>query len=526
MAAAEISTGATRTAALPERSTWGLIQLALFWVASNFHWAALPIIIVPSQVQAYLYLHRPASVVTPDQITAYLSTSAPGALAAVVGPGLLVALIANPLFGYLSDRTRLRWGRRLPYILGGTLVNLGGLASMALAPNLVVLTLGLMLTQLANNAAAAPFHALLPDLVPASQRGRASGLMGLGQMLGTILGATLPGIVFGIDAKHLYTGTQSAAGFQHAVLLGYGFTAVFILALAVLTVVTVRERPLAERSISESGGAMQHLARDLVFTLIGIGVVVAATLGVMLAIRTNISGEIAQNVLLLPALLVGTLGVARAFDFRPRQHRDFAWVLLTRAIVMMGIYTVLNFLKYYLEFVTFNHVAGAPDPGAAASIFIDITIVTAAISTVFAGALSDRFGRKRMVYISGTFMALVGVIFLVTPLVLPGAAVATTFISAAIFGLGYGAYVSVDWALVTDVLPSENSYARDMGIWNVALTTPQVLAYVIGAFVIAALGGVAFAGYANFGYTMLFVLLVVYAIIGTVTVRNIRGVRR
>ena len=39
-----------------------------------------------------------------------------------------------------------------------------------------------------------------------------------------------------------------------------------------------------------------------------------------------------------------------------------------------------------------------------------------------------------------------------------------------VFGLGYGAYISVDWALATDVLPSMDDYARDMGVWHVALT--------------------------------------------------------
>jgi hypothetical protein len=126
-------------------------------------------------------------------------------------------------------------------------------------------------------------------------------------------------------------------------------------------------------------------------------------------------------------------------------------------------------------------------------------------------------------------MALVGLIFLASPFVVPSLGVQLTFINAAIFGLGYGAYVSVDWALVTDVLPNEDNYARDMGIWNVALTAPQVLSYVIGAFVITAFsaGGVfAIGGQPTLGYTLLFFLFIVYAAAGTVTVRYIRGVKR
>nr|MBA3826945.1 hypothetical protein [Ktedonobacterales bacterium] len=133
------------------------------------------------------------------------------------------------------------------------------------------------------------------------------------------------------------------------------------------------------------------------------------------------------------------------------------------------------------------------------------------------------------VYLSGAFMAVVGVIFLVSPILLPSLGVQVTFINAAIFGLGYGAYVSVDWALVTDVLPNEDNYARDMGIWNIALTLPQVLSYIIGAFVITAfsVGGLfAISGQPTLGYTLLFVLFIFYAVTGTITVRYIRGVKR
>jgi MFS family permease len=519
------------SSAPPTRSNWGLIQLSLFWIANNFHWAAIPIIILPSQIRVLLYLNHPAGLSGADLAT-YIKNAAPGALALVVGPGLLVALVCNPLFGYFSDRTRLAWGRRLPYIFWGTLANVVGIGVMALAPNIPVLIAGLMLVQVANNAAAAPFHALLPDLVPESQRGKASGYMGLGQMIGSIFGATMPGIVFGVNAQQFLDGKETLGQYQHTMYIAYGFTALVQLVLALATVWTVHERPLPQRSVSlvtTQSEANSHMARNLAFT---VGVMVAsvfATVGVLQFLRIDLGNELSQNVLIFPALIIGTLGVARVFDLRPRQNGDFFWVLITRAIMMMGIYTIESFLQFYLKYVTFQNVANAPKPEDAAGIFIDIVIVMAVVSTGFAGVFSDRFGRKRMVYLSGIFMALVGVLFLATPLLMPSVAVISTFIFAAIFGLGYGAYVSVDWALVTDVLPNEDNYARDMGIWNVALTTPQVLSYVLGAFTIAAFntGGIlAIAGQPNLGYLMLFVMLVIYAVLGTITVRFIRGVKR
>ena len=95
-----------------------------------------------------------------------------------------------------------------------------------------------------------------------------------------------------------------------------------------------------------------------------------------------------------------------------------------------------------------------------------------------------------------------------------------------VFGLGYGAYISVDWALATDVLPSMDDYARDMGVWHVALTLPQVIGAPI-AGVLLDLGqaygpGV---GLPTLGYTLLFSLALLFFILGTVFVSRIKRAR-
>ena len=164
-----VSTSATRQ----ERKSLGtLIAISIFWFAINFHWGALLILLIPDQVIALLYHEAPAGTLA--QQAAWVDANKPLTLALVLAPGLIVALIANPLFGLLSDRTPGRFGRRRPYILGGTLFNIVGLLLMAfapifvaqshsgnaLAPSILVLTGALMLVQVGNNAAAAPFHAL------------------------------------------------------------------------------------------------------------------------------------------------------------------------------------------------------------------------------------------------------------------------------------------------------------------------------------------------------------------------------
>src|SRR5260370_418057 len=76
----------------------------------------------------------------------------------------------------------------------------------------------LMPTQVGNTAAAAPFHALLPDMVPQEQRGAASGIMGLALFLGQIGGAVVPTLI-GFSSDGLKNGTQSLSTYDQRIAL-------------------------------------------------------------------------------------------------------------------------------------------------------------------------------------------------------------------------------------------------------------------------------------------------------------------
>jgi MFS family permease len=91
----------------------------------------------------------------------------------------------------------------------------------------------------------------------------------------------------------------------------------------------------------------------------------------------------------------------------------------------------------------------------------------------------------------------------------------------AVFGIGYGAYQAVDWALAIDVLPQGESAAKDMGIWHVSLVLPQVLAPALTGVVLSAFKESSLL----LGYTVVFILTALWFILGTVFVRQIRSVR-
>ena len=121
------------------------------------------------------------SIVPDDQKTS--------ALGIVAGFGALFAVIGNVLFGRLSDRTTSRFGRRRPWIVGGTIVMTFAFLIMALSTTVPVLALGWCLAQLGANATLAPFIATISDQVPKFQRGSVSALLGMAQNIG-ILGGT------------------------------------------------------------------------------------------------------------------------------------------------------------------------------------------------------------------------------------------------------------------------------------------------------------------------------------------------
>jgi MFS family permease len=107
--------------------------------------------------------------------------------------GLVLAMIVQPLAGWLSDTTQSRWGRRRPWILAGNLLCLVCLAGMALAGSFLGLLIAYICLQIVSNCAHGPAQGLIPDLVPEKQRGLASGVKNLADMLGLVVASLTAG---------------------------------------------------------------------------------------------------------------------------------------------------------------------------------------------------------------------------------------------------------------------------------------------------------------------------------------------
>lgn len=201
----------------------------------------------------------------------------------------------------------------------------------------------------------------------------------------------------------------------------------------------------------------------------------------------------------------------QGFWVDPRRHPDFAWLFVSRLFVLMGFYTVFNFLQYFLK--DFMGIARFKEATGTVSA---VVVIGALASALLAGWLSDRVGRRGIVSASAVMMAAPCLLFLTAPSfpLLLGLSV--------VFGLGYGAFISVDWALATDVLPSrETAAAKDMGIWGIATTLPQVLAPLAGGPMLDAFN----IREPNLGYVVLLVAGAVYLLIGSALIWRIRGAR-
>lgn len=151
-----------------------------------------------------------------------------GSLGLVMGVGAAFALIANPLVGRLSDRTTSSWGMRRPWILGGAIVGLGGFALIGVATSVWVVLLAWCLVQTAMNAVLAAANATLPDQVPASSRGKVSGLVGITTPIGILAGSFLVNFLPGDFERFFVPG-------------------VIALVLVVVFVLTLKDRRLTQK---------------------------------------------------------------------------------------------------------------------------------------------------------------------------------------------------------------------------------------------------------------------------------------
>jgi MFS family permease len=347
-----------------------LVTLSIYWFGIVIIWGGLNKIILPAMIG-----RQPGGEENLGSL-----------LAVVVTVGVIAPILIQPTVGTISDYTVTRWGRRKPYIVVGTLLDLVFLFGLATSQTYLALVAFYFLLQLSSNAAQGPFQGYVPDLVPARQVGLASGLMGTMIVLGTIAGVGIA--TYGVNAEMLFLATMA------------------------------------------------------------LGVVEACTMVVLVAtVHEGTTG---------PRRTTSWLGVARsAWGTDILQQRSVLWLLAVR-LLFLGAYAATSLALPY-----FQRAHGMSEADASTTVFLGTAIVgvTTAIAAIPGARISDRIGRKPVIWGAAAVagIGLAGVAFAPTPELAIAAFVP--------FGIGMGAFLSVDWALMTDVIPKHTS-GRYMGILN------------------------------------------------------------
>ncbi|RFC70604.1 MFS transporter [Streptomyces sp. AcE210] len=414
--------------------------------------ARLYVTLPAANIALYLLWLGVGGFLLPIQVAQITGTNDTSALSTASTTGAVLATIGNPVFGQLSDRTRSRFGRRAPWILLCAL--LGALALVAQAHATTIATLGLSwgVVQFIMNGYQAALTAAMPDRVPAARYGTFSALVGLGVPLGTIAAALIIGGVPG--TKFGLDGVIGGFGGRFAGENGYYLIAAVIVVAALVFVVLSPDRD----------------ARDLPRE---------------------------------PFSLREFLG---GFWVSPRRHPDFGWAFVSRLGVMLGYFIVLTYNLYLLA----DYIKVPPkDLLPTVGFLMVVNALCTVAATVLLGPLADKVGRvKPFVFASGVVAALA----LSLPVLWPTQGGMLTY--NIVGGLAFGAYMAVDMALITKVLPRAADVGKDMGVINIANAGPQILAPTLAGWIVA-------AG----GYEALFPVAAAVSLVGALGVLRVRGVR-
>lgn len=374
--------------------------------------------------------------------------------------GAVVSLIMPPVFGMMSDNTRGSWGRRRPYIAAGAILLVLSALLLAVAGSIAIFVLALMINQVGSNAANASYQALLPDRVPKEQRGEASGYMGLMTILGSISSLGLAAWLLG-QVSLTSTGGDVI---RHGATLFYVLTGIALIAGALITVIWVHEVPLVP-VVSDVAQKKEDA---------------------LLRFR--------------PWFVSNWIAPWREYNFR--------LIFFTRFAVMMGLTLFMTFIEYY-----FANVAHDTNFVQATAVVALLALFGAICSAFLLGIYSDRVRRAPVVCVSTLLMATASFAFVIAPGSFP------LWILGILFGVGYGAYTSVDWALAVDAMPQLSTVGKDFALWGSSTNLSSILAPGMGSLIIYL---VSFYAATALGYRLVFAVATLFLIYGAIFVLKIR----
>jgi MFS family permease len=422
-----------------ERISWrGMLVLSSFWFAIAYTMQPLGGNIIPLLVTRFT--HPMTAHLGPLSIPVDVNTY----VAILDTFGAAFAIVWQPAIGALSDISRSRIGRRRPFIAIGVVGDVIFLTIIAFVTSYWMLLVVYIFFQMASNTAQGPYQGMLPDQVPADQRGEASGYYGAMNMIGTIFGFIVVGAIL-IPTHHLRI-------------------AILSLPLVILIAGSLVFFGVPDRRIT----------------------------------RTS-SQPIARSIFL-------------SFAIDARKYRDFAWLMVSRLFFLMapvGISTyALNFIRF-----TFHYSEGKASLYSSA--LQAVVVVFAAVMSLTAGFLAERYGKKRLV----SAACLIGAVGSALLIFAPSLIWILAF--GVVVGISLGVFLSVDWAFMTDLIPKAEA-GRYMGVSNIATASAGFIARPILGPIIDGFNN---NRTSSVGYRVMFGIVTGFYLIAFLTLRPVREIK-
>lgn len=447
---------------MPQRATFFLVVIGLFGLGLGF---------TASILDPLFYTEKVRLIAPP----ALKNT----ALSFITIMALLVALIIQPLTGWWSDRTQTRWGKRLPYLVGGVVGLSFSFSLLIIADNLWLLVMAAMLTSACTNTVQGVWQALTPDQVPVTQHGLAAGIKTLLELVGVVAGVVLFGLAL---ARGMIWVTPTAA------------IAIFwlILIITVYTLWCSKGWVYESRSTQD---ASQKKAGQLTMLYFYAGGARSTTPSpIQLWIKT----------LRLARRAAGQLAVLF------RRTPTFFWWIVNRILFWSAGIAVRTFILNYLEDVMALPLTEVQALSQRLFLILGMGVFLLVLP---AGILADRLGRRPLLIGAGLVAAAgtVMLLFVRDPTLL--------FVAGGLIAGGAGIFASTSWALATDLAPPGQS-ALYLGIANGA-TVLGSIGGRLGGPVIDGLNQTSRTG--AMGYLVVFGLAAIFFMASSAAVLRIPG---
>lgn len=430
------------TALLKQPIRWfDLISINLFWLAQNLRNNAnlrvfIPFLIIP--------------LVVPELINTVAGW--------ITAAGLVIAMLAQPIFGILSDRSTSRFGRRRPFIFIGVLLDLLFMILMTLAGNIWTFVAIALLLQFSANISHGALQGFIPDLVPDEQREAASSVKSIFELVPVILvGALIAQLV-------------KNGHFNYALAL-VGAT---LLVIMILTMVLVKEQPLEQKPdnpltplLMRVLGMLGGLVAGAIAGLVVGGLVGGAAALVVLpfaGVQTSRTVFIALGgiISMTAAVVVGVwAGSYLTLGNEVRRQPSFSWWIVSRLMFLTGITSIPVFAPFFIMHTFDLDIQEATGRTGILIAVVGVFILFFAPVCIW---LSRVISKKKILLVSGVIAAL-GTALLLAAIYLHS--MSLIYLGGILLGSAAGLFYPTNWAVGTLLIPPDQA-GRYLGVSNLA----------------------------------------------------------